>query len=61
MRIEGHHHDRQAKLGCRGPGAGDDPLVAAVYTVELADSNDAPAPLGWYVVQAMPPLHLLVS
>jgi hypothetical protein len=38
----------------------DDPLMAAVDAVELPNGDDGPAPLSRDIVQAMPPLHLLV-
>ncbi len=61
VRVKGDDHDRQPKLAGHLDSASHDPLMAAMHAVELTNGDDGPAPLGWHVIKAVPPLHVRIS
>src|SRR5258708_7212354 len=61
VRVKGDDHDRQPKLAGHLDSASHDPLMAAMHAVELTKGDDGPAPLGWHVIKAVPPLHVRIS
>ena len=57
VRVEGHRHQRQPAFVGDLAGPVDDPLVAAVDAVEVADDDDGAAEVGRHRVEGTPDLH----
>ena len=57
VRVEGHRDQRQPAFVGDLAGPIDDPLVAAVDAVEVADDDDGAAEVGRHRVEGSPDLH----
>jgi hypothetical protein len=61
VRVEGHHHQRQAEVAGPGQRAADQCLVTAVNAVEDTDRHHAPTPPRGRVVDPPPAQHRVPS